>query len=62
MFAILLLLIVLGISYLITSGVVWVVCFALFHLGVNAHFSWWLSLIVWIVWLALASLFKRNKE
>ena len=60
---VLLILLSLAISFLLTSGFVWLLCWLLPALGITAIgtfvivFSWKLALAVWIVMLILRSLF-----
>lgn len=60
---ILLILLSLAVSFLATSGLVWLLCWLLPALGITAIgtfvivFSWKLALAIWIVLLLLRSLF-----
>lgn len=55
-----------AISYLLTAGFVWVLCWALPAIGITVIggfvivFSWKLALAVWIVLLLLRSLFTTT--
>lgn len=57
-----------AISYLLTAGFVWVLCWALPAIGITIIggfvivFSWKLALVVWIVLLLLRSLFTVNTK
>lgn len=65
---VLLILLSLAISFLLTSGLVWLLCWLLPALGITAIgtfvivFSWKLALAVWIVLLLLRSLFTVGSE
>ena len=57
-------LVVLGISFLMEAGVVWLLCWALNAIGimtigtVAVAFSWPLVLVVWLVSMLLRGIFK----
>lgn len=65
---VLLILLSLAVSFLLTSGLVWLLCWLLPALGITAIgtfvivFSWKLALAVWIVLLLLRSLFTVNTK
>ena len=65
---VLLILLSLAVSFLLTSGLVWLLCWLLPALGITAIgtfvivFSWKLSLAVWIVLLLLRSLFTVGSK
>lgn len=65
---VLLILLSLAISFLLTSGFVWLLCWLLPALGIAAigtfviMFSWKLALAVWIVLLLLRSLFTVGSK
>lgn len=65
---VLLILLSLAISFLLTSGFVWLFCWLLPALGITAIgtfvivFSWKLALAVWIVLLLLRSLFTVGSK
>lgn len=65
---VLLILLSLAISFLLTSGFVWLLCWLLPALGITAIgtfvivFSWKLALAVWIVLLLLCSLFTVGSK
>lgn len=58
----------LAISFLVTAGLTWVLCWALPAIGVVAIgsftivFSWKLALVVWIILLLLQSIFKVGNK
>lgn len=64
---ILLVLLNLAISFLITSGLVWLLCWLLPTLGITAIgtfaivFSWKLALVIWIIAALLHSIFPSGK-
>lgn len=64
---ILLVLLNLAISFLITSGLVWLLCWLLPTLGITAIgtfaivFSWKLALVIWIIAALLRSIFPSGK-
>lgn len=65
---VLLILLSLAVSFLLTSGLVWLLCWLLPALGITAIgtfvivFSWKLALAVWIVLLLLHSLFTVGSK
>lgn len=65
---VLLILLSLAISFLLTSGLVWLLCWLLPALGITAIgtfvivFSWKLALAIWIVLLLLRSLFTVDSK
>lgn len=65
---VLLILLSLAISFLITSGLVWLLCWLLPTLGITAIgtfvivFSWKLALVVWIILALLQSIFSVDKK
>lgn len=65
---VLLILLSLAVSFLLTSGLVWLLCWLLPALGITAIgtfvivFSWKLVLAVWIVLLLLRSLFTVGSK
>ena len=65
---VLLILLSLAISFLLTSGFVWLLCWLLPALGITAIgtfvivFSWKLVLAIWIVLLLLRSLFTVGSK
>lgn len=65
---VLLILLSFAISFLLTSGFVWLLCWLLPALGITAIgtfvivFSWKLALAVWIVLLLLRSLFTVGSK
>lgn len=65
---ILLILLSLAVSFLATSGLVWLLCWLLPALGITAIgtfvivFSWKLALAIWIVLLLLRSLFTVGSK
>lgn len=65
---VLLILLFLAVSFLLTSGLVWLLCWLLPALGITAIgtfiivFSWKLALAVWIVLLLLRSLFTVGSK
>lgn len=56
------------ISFLVTAGLTWVLCWALPTIGIVAIgsftivFSWKLALVVWIILLLLQSIFKVGNK
>lgn len=58
----------LAISFLVTAGLTWVLCWALPAIGVVAIgsftivFSWKLALVVWIILLLLQLIFKVGNK
>lgn len=65
---VLLILLSLVVSFLLTSGLVWLLCWLLPALGITAIgtfvivFSWKLALAIWIVLLLLRSLFTVGSK
>ena len=65
---VLLILLSLAISFLLTSGLVWLLCWLLPALGITAigtfviMFSWKLALAVWIVLVLLQSIFSVGSK
>lgn len=65
---VLLILLSLAISFLLTSGLVWLLCWLLPALGITAIgtfvivFSWKLALAIWIVLLLLQSIFSVGNK
>lgn len=65
---VLLILLSFAISFLLTSGFVWLLCWLLPALGITAIgtfvivFSWKLALAIWIVLLLLRSLFTVGSK
>lgn len=65
---VLLILLSFAVSFLLTSGFVWLLCWLLPALGITAIgtfvivFSWKLALAVWIVLLLLRSLFTVGSK
>ena len=57
----------LAISFLITSGLVWLLCRLLLALGITAigtftiMFSWKLALVIWIIIVSLHFIFPSDK-
>lgn len=53
---------ILAISYLATAGLVWVVMWALTAMGIVLPivWSWHLSLVIWIIWSVLQSIFSKD--
>lgn len=64
---ILLILLPLAVSFLATSGLVWLLCWLLPTLGITAIgtfvivFSWKLALVVWIILALLGAIFPSSK-
>lgn len=64
---ILLILLSLAVSFLATSGLVWLLCWLLPALGITAigtfviMFSWKLALVVWIILALLGAIFPSSK-
>lgn len=64
---ILLILLSLAVSFLATSGLVWLLCWLLPALGITAIgtfvivFSWKLALVVWIILALLGAIFPSGK-
>jgi hypothetical protein len=65
---VLLILLSLAVSFLLTSGLVWLLCWLLPALGITAIgtfvivFSWKLALVVWIVLVLLQSIFSVGNK
>lgn len=65
---ILLVLLSLGISFLMTAGFVWLLCWLLPTLGITAIgtfvivFSWKLALAIWLIIALLRSIFSIGKN
>ena len=65
---ILLILLSLAISFLLTSGLIWLLCWLLPAIGITAigtftiAFSWKLALAVWIIIGLLQSIFSVGKK
>lgn len=64
---VLLILLSLAVSFLLTSGLVWLLCWLLPALGITAIgtfvivFSWKLALVVWIILTLLGAIFPSSK-
>ena len=64
---VLLILLSLAISFLLTSGFVWLLCWLLPALGITAIgtfvivFSWKLALVIWIILALLGAIFPSSK-
>lgn len=64
---ILLILLSLAVSFLATSGLVWLLCWLLPALGITAIgtfvivFSWKLALVIWIILALLGAIFPSGK-
>ena len=64
---ILLVLLYLAISFLIISGLVWLLCWLLPAIGITAigtftiAFSWKLALAIWIILALLSTIFSSSK-
>lgn len=64
---ILLILLSLAVSFLATSGLVWLLCWLLPALGITAIgtfvivFSWKLALVIWIILALLGAIFPSSK-
>lgn len=52
----------LGVSYLITAGITWLIMYGLTAIGVALPiaWSWWLAAVVWFVLFLLGSIFGRS--
>ena len=52
----------LGVSYLVTAGITWLIMYGLTAIGVVLPivWSWWLAAVVWFVLLLLGSIFGRS--
>lgn len=65
---ILLILLSLAVSFLLTSGLVWLLCWLLPALGITAIgtfvivFSWKLALAIWIILVLLQSIFSVGSK
>ena len=65
---VLLILLSLAVSFLLTSGLVWLLCWLLPALGITAIgtfvivFSWKLALAIWIILFLLRSLFTAGSK
>ena len=65
---VLLILLSLTISFLLTSGLIWLLCWLLPAIGITAigtftiAFSWKLALAVWIILALLQSIFSVGKK
>lgn len=65
---ILLILLSLAISFLLTSGLIWLLCWLLPAIGITAigtftiAFSWKLALVIWIIIALLQSIFSVGKK
>ena len=65
---VLLVLLSLAVSFLVTSGLVWLLCWLLPALGITAigtfaiAFSWKLALAVWVILALLQSIFSVGKK
>lgn len=59
---ILLIIVGIGISFLISAGLVWIGCFALGLLGVSVAFSWKLALAIWILVCIIKFVFQSKKD
>lgn len=46
-----------GLSFLVTAGLVWVGCWALGLLGVTVAWSWTLALGIWLLVMVIKALF-----
>lgn len=65
---VLLILLFLAVSFLLTSGLVWLLCWLLPALGITAIgtfvivFSWKLALAIWIILVLLQSIFSVGNK
>ena len=65
---ILLILLSLAVSFLLTSGLIWLLCWLLPAIGITAigtftiAFSWKLALAIWIILALLRSIFSVGKK
>ena len=65
---VLLILLSLAISFLLTSGLIWLLCWLLPAVGITAigtftiAFSWKLALAIWIILALLQSIFSVGKK
>ena len=57
-------LIAIALSYFSTAGITWLIMYGLEAMGVAMPFawSWWLSTVVWLVLILLASVFHRGSD
>ncbi len=53
---------ILGVDFLLTAGVIWLICLGLAHLGFAISFSWWLALVVWLVLNVLGCVFAKARN
>lgn len=65
---VLLILLSLAVSFLLTSGLIWLLCWLLPAIGITAigtftiAFSWKLALAIWIIVALLQSIFSVGKK
>lgn len=65
---VLLILLSLAISFLLTSGLIWLLCWLLPAIGITAIgtftivFSWKLALAIWVILALLQSIFSVGKK
>ena len=65
---VLLVLLYLAVSFLLTSGLIWLLCWLLPAIGITAigtftiAFSWKLALAIWIILALLRSIFSVGKK
>ena len=65
---VLLILLYLAISFLLTSGLIWLLCWLLPAIGITAIgtftivFSWKLALAIWIILVLLQSIFSTGSK
>lgn len=65
---VLLILLSLAVSFLLTSGLIWLLCWLLPAIGITAigtftiAFSWKLALAVWVILALLQSIFSVGKK
>ena len=65
---VLLILLYLAVSFLLTSGLIWLLCWLLPAIGITAigtftiAFSWKLALAIWIILALLRSIFSVSKK
>lgn len=52
----------LGVSYLATAGITWLIMYGLTAIGVALPvvWSWWLAAVIWFVLFLLGSIFGRS--
>lgn len=52
----------LGVSYLVTAGITWLIMYGLTAIGVALPivWSWWLAAVVWFILFLLGSIFGRS--